>query len=430
MKFFNFLHNLFKVHSLEQDLRFLCYMSVTKLLENLLACRRHKGFKESCTFGNALDQVPKYCRKAVFLGLIFSEYPRSCLINIFIAAFEQIEDLCNRIGNTEVCHLSINCFRSILYNCFQFCIYIFYNTLIFYCSAEVFVCHRNSSVYKVSKCIGKVGVQTLYHQLPGNNTVILEWHLMKYEVTNCIYTKEINEFISIENISLGFTHLSVSLKQPRMSEYLFRKWKIKSHKEDWPVNCMETDDIFSDQMKVCRPQLVELLCTVSVCIISDSCDIVCKSIKPYIYNVLWIEIYRNSPLEGCSGYTQILKSRKEEVVHHLVLTGNRLNELRMCIDMLDQTICIFAHFEEICLFLCRLNRATAVRTFSIYKLRLCEERLARCTVHSFIMSLVNISLVVKFLENLLNLFLMIFICCTDEFVIRCIHQIPDSFDFC
>ena len=46
------------------------------------------------------------------------------------------------------------------------------------------------------------------------------------------------------------------------------------------------------------------------------------------------------------------------------------------------------------------------------------------------MSLVNISLVVKFLENLLNLFLMIFICCTNEFVIRCIHQIPDSFDFC
>ena len=253
---------------------------------------------------------------------------------------------------------------------------------------------------------------------------------MKYEVTNCIYTKEINEFISIENISLGFTHLTVSLKQPRMSEYLFRKWKIKSHKEDWPVNCMETDDIFSDQMKVCRPQFVELLCAVSVCVISDSCDIVCKSVKPYIYNVLWIEIYRNSPLEGCSGYAQILKSRKKEVVHHFVLTGNRLNELRMCVDMLDQTISILAHFKDICLFLCRLNRATAVRTFSIYKLRLCEERLTRCTVHSFVMSLVNISLIVKFLENLLNLFLMIFICCTDEFVIRCIHQIPDSFDFC
>ena len=33
-----------------------------------------------------------------------------------------------------------------------------------------------------------------------------------------------------------------------------------------------------------------------------------------------------------------------------------------------------------------------------------------------------------FLENLLNLFLMVFICGTDEFVIGCVHQIPDALD--
>ena len=55
---------------------------------------------------------------------------------------------------------------------------------------------------------------------------------------------------------------------------------------------METNDVFTDQMKVCRPQFVELFGAFAVAVISDSCDIVCQSIQPYINNVFRIEIYR------------------------------------------------------------------------------------------------------------------------------------------
>ena len=50
---------------------------------------------------------------------------------------------------------------------------------------------------------------------------------MKYEITDSIYTKEIYKFICINNISFGFTHLAITLKKPRMSEYLFRKRQIQ-----------------------------------------------------------------------------------------------------------------------------------------------------------------------------------------------------------
>ena len=36
---------------------------------------------------------------------------------------------------------------------------------------------------------------------------------------------------------------------------------------------------------------------------------------------------------------------------------------------------------------------------------------------------------VKLLKDLLNLFFVILICCTDKLVIRSIHQIPDFLDF-
>ena len=131
---------------------------------------------------------------------------------------------------------------------------------------------------------------------------------------------------------------------------------------------MEPDDILTDQMKVSRPVFPVVLAMVTVYIISQTRDVIGQCIQPHINNMSVIEIHRDPPLEGGSGYTQILQSRKQEIVHHLVLTGNRLNEFRMGSDMLNQAVCIFAHLEEIRLFLGRLHLSSAVRTFPVHKL--------------------------------------------------------------
>ena len=131
---------------------------------------------------------------------------------------------------------------------------------------------------------------------------------------------------------------------------------------------MEADDILSDQVQVSRPEFLELLGTVAVAVITDTGNVVGQSIQPYVGNMLRIKGNRNTPVEGGSGYTQILKTRKKEVIHHLVLTGYRLNEFRMGVNVINQTIRIFAHFEEICFLFCRLYFTAAVRAFAISQL--------------------------------------------------------------
>src|SRR5699024_12676759 len=91
---------------------------------------------------------------------------------------------------------------------------------------------------------------------------------MKNEITNGIYAKEIYQLIRIENISLGLAHLSISLEQPWMAEYLFRQRKSQSHQENRPVNGMKTDDVLSDQMQVRRPVVFQLLCPVTIAVIA------------------------------------------------------------------------------------------------------------------------------------------------------------------
>ena len=183
-------------------------------------------------------------------------------------------------------------------------------------------------------------------------------------------------------------------------------------------------------MQVCRPVFVEQFRAVAVAVITDTGDVVGQCIQPYVSYMFRVKVYRNTPAEGSTGYTQILQSGKQEVVHHLVLSGYRLDELRMFVNIFNQARSVFTHFKEICFFFCRCTRTSAVRTFSVYQLRLCEEGFARGTVHSFVMSFVDISLIVEFFENLLHLFFMVCICGTDELVIRSVHQIPDSLDLC
>ena len=97
--------------------------------------------------------------------------------------------------------------------------------------------------------------------------------------------------------------------------------------------------------------------------------------------------------------------------------------------MLDQLIGILAHLEEISLFSGRLHFPAAVGAFAVNQLRFRPERLTGRTVHAFIISFIDISLIVQLAEDLLHLFLMIVVRGTNELVIRSVQRIADPADF-
>ncbi len=96
--------------------------------------------------------------------------------------------------------------------------------------------------------------------------------------------------------------------------------------------------------------------------------------------------------------------------------------------MLDEPVCVFTHSEEIGFFLRRLYFPAAVRTFTVHQLGFGKEGFAGRTVHSLVISLVNVALVVHVFEHLLYLGLMVLVRGPDEFVIGRVHQVPDLTD--
>ena len=70
-----------------------------------------------------------------------------------------------------------------------------------------------------------------------------------------------------------FAHLVVARKKPGMSKNLLWQWFAQRHKHDGPVDCVETQNVFADNVHICRPVLFVKLAA-AVYIVAKRCDIV------------------------------------------------------------------------------------------------------------------------------------------------------------
>ena len=191
---------------------------------------------------------------------------------------------------------------------------------------------------------------------------------MQAEITDRVHTEEIGKIVRVKDVPLGLRHLAARLQKPRMTEDLLRQRLAESHQEDRPVDGMEADDVLSDEVQVRGPVLLIEVAVVSVRVVAQAGGVVAQSIQPHIDHVLRVEVHRDAPLEAGAGHAEILQPRQQEVVHHLVLSGDGLDELRMTVDVLDQTVRILTHTEEVSLLLCRPAFAPAVRTLAVHQL--------------------------------------------------------------
>jgi len=97
MEFFYLLHDFVYVKSCKENLRLISYFAVAQLRQNLSGGVWHEGFQQYGTCLDAFQQVVKHRLQAVFFRLVFRQRPWHGLVYIFVAAFEQIENLCDGI---------------------------------------------------------------------------------------------------------------------------------------------------------------------------------------------------------------------------------------------------------------------------------------------------------------------------------------------
>ena len=82
-----------------------------------------------------------------------------------------------------------------------------------------------------------------------------------------------------------------------MSVNLLWKRHAERHKENRPINYVESDDVLADDMHVCRPLFFVEVARIAVLIIADARNIVCERVKPNVNDVALVKTDGDSPIE-------------------------------------------------------------------------------------------------------------------------------------
>ena len=88
--------------------------------------------------------------------------------------------------------------------------------------------------------------------------------------------------------------------------------------EDWPVNRVEAQDVLSDHMNVCWPELVHTV--FKVIFKTKRCVVVKEGVQPNVHDVLRIAWHRHTPSKAGTRDCQVLKTWLDEVFNHLIHT--------------------------------------------------------------------------------------------------------------
>ena len=98
-------------------------------------------------------------------------------------------------------------------------------------------------------------------------------HFGKEIVPHRVNAEQLYKVVGIDDVTLGFGHLVRSEKQPRVAVNLLGKRLAERHEHNRPIDCVETDNVLSDNVNVCRPVFFIKL-TAAVRVIAESSDIV------------------------------------------------------------------------------------------------------------------------------------------------------------
>ena len=146
----------------------------------------------------------------------------------------------------------------------------------------------------------------MHQRCVGEVTIEAERNLAQQEVADRIDTVLVDQHVGFNDIRHALAHLLAFNGPPAVGEHFFRQRQTGGHEEGWPVNGMETEDIFTDDMDVGRPEIFKI--TLFVVRIAKGGDVVVEGIEPHIDHMLIVAGHRDPPRETGAGDRQVTQS--------------------------------------------------------------------------------------------------------------------------
>ncbi len=174
------------------------------------------------------------------------EGPGFSFINVLVGSADQSPN--GRQGSVDLqpIYMAIDISRSGSSQLLQVLLKLCQSPGLGYDSLPIAADHGYTAVKQVAQVIGQIRINSVNQGSAGEVAVLSKRHLPQEEVPDSIHPKLIGQLQGIYHIAFRFGHLIVLHQEPAVSKYRLRQRQVKGHKNDWPDDCMEPDDLLAD----------------------------------------------------------------------------------------------------------------------------------------------------------------------------------------
>ena len=268
-----------------------------------------EGRKQARARQDALGEVVEDGRKAVLLRLVLAERPGHRLVDVLVGAAEDEEELVEGVGDAEVLHARLHLFSRACDDGFELLIDGLRNARVAHNAVKILARHGEGAAHEIAKRVGKVGIDALGDELPGDGAVAFVGHLVEHEVTHGVHAEHGGKVVRIDDVAARFAHLFAALQEPGVGKDVVGKRLAERHQEDGPVDGMEAGDVFSDDVQLfgMTPEFV-VEGRAAVGVVPEPRDVVGEGVQPHIDDVAAVEIDGDAPLKSRARDAQILQA--------------------------------------------------------------------------------------------------------------------------
>ncbi len=156
-------------------------------------------------------------------------------------------------------------------------------------SLEIFVDHGQRAADEVAVSVGEIGVIALDEGVEGEGAVLAEGDLAEEEVAEDVGAEEVllvlpvsvgercagpvdglgleaaegvEDGFGADDVAAGLGHLRLFEEEPAVGLNFLWEWKAGGKEKGGPVDAVEADDLFTDEVEIGGPELfvLRLLC--------------------------------------------------------------------------------------------------------------------------------------------------------------------------
>src|SRR5882757_7780612 len=251
-------------------------------------------------------------------------------------------------------------------------------------SAETLFNHRGCAAREIAKPIGKIAVVARDQRIVTEIAVLAEHDFAHQKITHRVHAEHVRNRTRQYNVSFGLAHFARVHQEPAVRPDLFWHRQHRRHQECGPVHRVKTNDVFSDEMQIARPEAA-----LFVFWTADGAEVRRERIEPDVKHVRLLARNRNAPANRGTRDAQILQTAFDET-DNFVLARFRLNESRIPFVKIEQRFLKRGQLEIVIFFGDGFRGAAAIGTV-VARFRFGHERVVVDAVLPGVNSFVDVT---------------------------------------